>query len=56
MRRNTRIVETVLGRRGGGGGVTEYPPLPDDQRRRLLELFADENEKLFALLGRDVPA
>lgn len=56
LRRNTRIVELLLGRRGGSGGVTEYPPLPEDQRRHLLELFADENEKLFALLGRDVPA
>lgn len=55
FRRNTRVVETLLGKRGGDGGATEYPPLSGDQRQKLLNLFADENEKLFALLGRDVP-
>lgn len=55
LRRNTRIVDLLLGRAAMDGG-SGYPPLPDDQRRRLENVFAAENQKLFALLGRDVSA
>lgn len=34
---------------------SEYPPLTSDQRKRLEERFVDDNAKLAAWLGRDLP-
>ena len=55
LRRNTRVVDIALDT-VAKPGATNYPPLSDDERRRLAAVFADENARLFGLIGRDVPA
>ena len=37
-----------------GGIQHHYPPLPADQRRRLENLYRDDTERLFGLIGRRV--
>jgi hypothetical protein len=33
--------------------VRRYPPLPPETRKRLIEYFAEPNERLYAFLGKD---
>lgn len=34
---------------------SSYPPLSDEDRHRLKELYREENKKLFELIGREIP-
>ena len=56
LRRHTRVQEVLI-RAGQAKGTasTGYPKLSAETRARLLALFAEENERLFALLGRRIP-
>ena len=56
LRRNTRIKEILLGTNPGGAGGSSYVPLQPEERAEVAKLFADENRRLFELLGRDIPA
>lgn len=56
IRRNTRIKEVLLGTKPAGAQGSSYEPMPASTRARLLERYRDDNEALFAFLGRDIPS
>ena len=54
LRNNTRVKEIIFGTRPGTG--SSYEPIGRAERDEAAKIFADENLKLFGLLGRDIPA
>lgn len=60
MRRHTGVRELLQGSNRTQPSSAEaasprYPPMADATRARLLSRFQRENERLFSLLGRDIP-
>ncbi|MBL8806901.1 MAG: sulfotransferase [Rhodospirillales bacterium] len=56
LRRRTRIKEWLFGKLARGGDGSSYARLPKEEAEKLKLHFAEENRKLFELLGRDIPA
>jgi hypothetical protein len=56
LRRNTPIKNLVFGSPSKNSTGSKYEPLSQAEKRDVETIFAEENQKLYELLGREIPA